>query len=522
MPGQPTWTTTTYATTTTRVNVGAMGGLIYTPQWATQRREQMNCYFIANVSDTRKRRLGDSGIPYYEHVLQAEHRVNGTTDLSGILIQDPHLNEALAAMGAKLIETKETTMVGIFHIEIRNVEADLEEVPVVQAAVAAPSTIRVEFDRSAFPFNGKKPELFEAVIKRVLEGTIKGEVRVFCPHKYATQPRPGGDFNIYLWSSPSGAPAVPPPATMFGIPVSCRDYVFRASRTGETISDPAGYHVAELLEDKHLYIHHDVVEYGDENELKIFEMILEGAKEVLGSDPQARAERRKKIERELTESYREIYIKNSVERFTVRKKQAETQVGVLENRSKELQVELINTIRNLEDQRKILEAETPNLEIQKKALSAEFDRLIAIDKIRRVTVDKNCLSIYTQTLYCDDPRTKKTHEIGEFRIDVSFNPARGAGEIITWTNLTRKVHAADRDMFAPHVQSNGRACLGNLAEMIPPLVAQYQFAALAMIGIQFIESVNVNDGWGAHINKWPIVEKTKAEEGNNVEVVEQA
>ena len=59
-------------------------------------------------------------------------------------------------------------------------------------------------------------------------------------------------------------------------------------------------------------------------------------------------------------------------------------------------------------------------------------------------------------------------------------------------------------MHAPHVFHNGRPCLGNMTEVIPELVANYEFAALAMVAIQFIESVNVNDSAGMHINKWPV------------------
>ena len=489
----------------------------------------MNSYFIANVSDAKRRLLGDAGIPYYEHVLLGEHRVSGGEDLAGILIQDPNLELSMRTIGMDVVKTTETTMVGIYHLEVRDTAAPA--VVAVAGATAVPAEVAVEvkdtsltvhFDALNYPFNGKKPASYEAVVKEVFSGFLKGEIKIFCPHKYAAPPRLGGVFNIYLWSSPSGAPAAPPPEKMFGIPVSCRDYVFRPSRTGEPIADEAGYVVAELLDDINLYIHHDVVEYGDDNELAIFKRTLEEAKKIIASDPSARLERRKQIERELTETYRDAYIKNSMERYQVRKKQAEDQVKVLDNRLKELQADLVTTIRSLQDNRDILAAENPKAEDQKKVLSLEFDKLVAIDKIRRVVVDKNNLSVYTTNLYCEDPRSKKLHDIGEFRIDISFIPNRGRDAIL-WTNLTRKIHAADRDMYAPHVQGNGVACLGNLAEMIPPLLAQYQFSALAMIAIQFIESVNVNDGWGAHINKWPIVDKAAVtKEGQNVEVVEQA
>jgi len=39
---------------------------------------------------------------------------------------------------------------------------------------------------------------------------------------------------------------------------------------------------------------------------------------------------------------------------------------------------------------------------------------------------------------------------------------------------------------------------------MPQLIADYEFAALAMIAIQFIENVDVDDSAGSFIRNWPV------------------
>ena len=66
-------------------------------------------------------------------------------------------------------------------------------------------------------------------------------------------------------------------------------------------------------------------------------------------------------------------------------------------------------------------------------------------------------------------------------------------------------------MHAPHVFKEGKACLGNAEQVLPDLIAKYQFSIIAMYAIQFIESVNVEDSAGSRITQWPVVEKPKDE-----------
>ncbi|MCK5085666.1 hypothetical protein KAK05_03070, partial [Candidatus Parcubacteria bacterium] len=143
-----------------------------------------------------------------------------------------------------------------------------------------------------------------------------------------------------------------------------------------------------------------------------------------------------------------------------------------------------------------------NNELEKYAL--EFDKLMGSRGVTNIEVDDKKIKVFTDTLYCTDPRTDILHEIGEFRIEISFN---GKEDCVRWFNLTRNIDGNKSNMQAPHVFKNGKACLGNAAEIFPELIANFEFAAVALVAIQFIESVNTDDSAGKHIDSWPIAKK---------------
>ena len=135
---------------------------------------------------------------------------------------------------------------------------------------------------------------------------------------------------------------------------------------------------------------------------------------------------------------------------------------------------------------------------------AEYDELLSIEKVKDVTVSKGQILVETNVLYCVDPRNGRTHEIGQFQIQIPTEGGR-----LHWFNRTRIVSISSssgvRQMHAPHVGSDGLACEGTTKEEWPLFIRQRQFAYVIMKAIQFIESVNETDVWGKTINHWPVV-----------------
>jgi len=135
-------------------------------------------------------------------------------------------------------------------------------------------------------------------------------------------------------------------------------------------------------------------------------------------------------------------------------------------------------------------------------LGLEYDRLLAVEHVQRVEVRSRGIHVFTDTLYCTDPRDNVVHEIGKFRIELSLD---GYDSCVRWFNLERQVNGFQ----APHVKSTGNACLGNMKDLLPQLIGKREFAVATTMAIAFVESVNVNDGWGKHIDLWPVAEGKK-------------
>ncbi len=167
-----------------------------------------------------------------------------------------------------------------------------------------------------------------------------------------------------------------------------------------------------------------------------------------------------------------------------------------------LQVELVKKIRETRGAERKLEQMESSREAQTEGYAQEFNKLLQVPKVRRVEAKEGKVIVYTDVLFCTDPRTGICHEIGAFRIELVADMG-----IPYWFNLTRSVDGYNNRMQAPHIYSNGQACLGNAAEIFPELIGNYEFAAAAMVAIQFVESVNTDDTAGKHIDKWPVAKE---------------
>jgi hypothetical protein len=140
--------------------------------------------------------------------------------------------------------------------------------------------------------------------------------------------------------------------------------------------------------------------------------------------------------------------------------------------------------------------DTPDLE-----LGAEFDQMLTVRKVLDVKVTDTSMTATTDLIYCVDPRTRKTHEIGAFEITFPFDSTKD----IRWKNLTRLVNSDEENFNATHVNAKGHACLGTVKDVFPKLLANREYSTALQLAIAFLESVDTADRWGTHIHKWPVV-----------------
>ncbi len=135
----------------------------------------------------------------------------------------------------------------------------------------------------------------------------------------------------------------------------------------------------------------------------------------------------------------------------------------------------------------------------KQRFADEYDRLVAVDKVRAVRVTNGALLVYTDTLSAANPKDGRRHELGNFLIIIRTD---GVDDGVRWFNSTRRVRTVQPGMNAPRVYPDGTACVDEIKETLLELIAQFEFATVAELAIQFVETVG-EDELSKFIDKWP-------------------
>lgn len=361
----------------------------------------------------------------------------------------------------------------------------------------------------------RAPEPIKTAIREILLPFIKTSVTVLNPHMQHKAPVDSASgFLIYLWSSPSGAPVEYTPPTMWDIPVDCRDYSFSFSEVGIPILTSEGNCVAELIGERHLYIHHDLFDAGSSNEIKIFRKLLEQVCIELAApvdDRQLRREAMAKREEAANIQHLAVGCRTLVDRSIEHYKAA---IKNSQERRDSFIKEATAEARKVSNAHCALSGIEESKNDMVKKVEGEYKKILGIDRVTKVRATTTCLKVYVNTMYCTDPRTSIVHEIGKFRIEVYLEGGRGG---IKFFNIDKTTEGYRSRMQAPHVFENGSPCLGNLEEVIPELICGMELAALVMVGMRFLESVNVDDAAGKHIDKWPKAKVQPAKESAGTE-----
>jgi hypothetical protein len=451
------------------------------PNEATKakRRKKMKNYFFPGIDPEKKGKLQEAAIAY------CDMEVDG---LSGIVVDEDTLSDALAVFEAVVTAERITSFEGIVRLELAWPQV---------AATGAP-----RFGVTVTDWNGNNQGGFMKIAEQVLVPAVQTDVILSVPHGKTVAPVNDGKFHIWIWSAPAGQKSNKPPKKIWGIAVDCRDDGFLPSGQGVPIMDAeSDWAVAELV-GGNLYVHHDLCHEGTDRELAIFRRLCEEVAAEITLSSEEKAKHSKRLAKERKKKSRDNYVKECSARIEKTVAGTKEKITTGELKIRELQESLTKTIREVNGAQRKLEQMTLCHGDELKKYGEEYDKLISLTKISRVEVVSGVIKVFTDTLYCIDPRTNKPHDIGAFRIEIYTN---GANNGVRWFNLTRQVVAYDsKKMHAPHVFPEGKACLGNTEEIFPELIANYEFAAVAMVAIQFIETVNVEDAAGKYINCWPL------------------
>jgi hypothetical protein len=133
-------------------------------------------------------------------------------------------------------------------------------------------------------------------------------------------------------------------------------------------------------------------------------------------------------------------------------------------------------------------------------LSREFKSLLKTAKVSAAVVRAGTVSVWTDVLSCQCPKTRVTHEIGKFRIDIHLD---GRADGVRWYNLSRQLDAVNQAQQAPRVLNSGRGCISELREAFPDLLAELKLSVLVQLAIEFIEQMDSDEPTSSFLKIWP-------------------
>lgn len=362
-------------------------------------------------------------------------------------------------------------------------------------------------------WNGYGMEEFRTIAEEILLPLVKKDVVISVPHQYSHASRRGGNFYIWIWSTldNNDSRTQDIPRKIWGIEVDCRDAGFKPSGKGVPILDDNNYAVAELVNGNNLYIHHDICNNGTQSESDIFRRLLkETVKQIVLSLPKGEfALRKKNFKAEQLKASRKLYVEVCTGRHDRVLKDTAAAIKNTEQEVTKIQKSLVSNTRLLDENRRKLK-QLKAMRPDKKLYSKEFDKILAMPDVKEVIISGQKISVFTKRIYIAHGRTLR--DIGNFRIDIFSDNG-----YIKFYNLTRRSKNEDGGEYEnchhPHVNCDGDPCLGNIEEAVPALIAEYQFAVVTILAIQYLQSYFEEDCY-SKVENWPL----KKERGRKKDV----
>ncbi len=344
-------------------------------------------------------------------------------------------------------------------------------------------------------FNAEK---FVPIVRRMLAPFLAQDIIIYAHDTGERRPVvEDGNFHIHLWSSSVGrADAVYRLDSVFGLPLSRSWSWFRPSEFSHVLKDPASQTpVAEVVEDN-LFIFFPIADERAVEWEGIFMQILQAA---IDSGAISLV-RDGDLERVARAKIKERFVKFCARRTRKNLKVTTESVNEKRTRITDLRSRLLNELLHLNEARK--KARSPVTKLDPQKVGNDFDVILRTNKVKKVVVrEERTLEVYTDTILCLDPRSGKMHELGKFKITVDPDHYD-----VRFINLTRRVDARKRGQHAPHVFDEGMPCLGSAAETFAALFENFEYAAIVMYAVQFLETVNTDDDGGQYINLWPLAQ----------------
>lgn len=138
-------------------------------------------------------------------------------------------------------------------------------------------------------------------------------------------------------------------------------------------------------------------------------------------------------------------------------------------------------------------------------LLKDLDLILEHPKVIDLQIKGDKFHVFTDDIYAHHDRTGERYYIGKFRLEI-----RPSNTEVKFINLNNKRPGfwSGGECHAPHVNTNGGACLGSVASTIAELCSSMELYALTIVCVDFLENVNTSDPAGATIMNWDKVDES--------------
>ena len=328
------------------------------------------------------------------------------------------------------------------------------------------------------------------------------------PHGHNAPSATGeGCLLIHCWSIPSGCPRRRYTLNKaFGVPLTeGQSDALKPTSLGVHIVDDDGNTVAEVVGST-IYILFDMVH--NDNGLDVILSGILNKYAALRDDPEIIEKHMEEIRQRELSRVRRDYVRECDNRKMAQIRRCQLTLRSCDTTIAQAQQTMTESLRSREETLKLL-AHYEAQESSTEEYEREYDKLIALPGVERVAVGDGRITVSTDPItitYTHDGETKD-YDLGKFEILIPTNGNADGGRNGLQCLSSRQ---NDRNgLHHPHVQGNGVCCLGNLAEGVARLIAEYQFSVVAEVMIQFLNSFNPDDAYDS-ITKWPVKEGSES------------
>ncbi|MBI3572017.1 hypothetical protein HY091_00565 [Candidatus Kaiserbacteria bacterium] len=341
------------------------------------------------------------------------------------------------------------------------------------------------------------------MITRALSPVLRRKIILDVPHQRSREYADRGAFQIYIWSTPhSGAPHNHrPPETIWGYHVDCRDGGYQPSEEGASsimIRD-GSWAVAELLPNA-LYVHHDLVNEGTGNELKILLRLLSEIAKLMG-DPAKYQVFLARAREAHAKRQREIFCTLIEKSIPERSRRHDELVSAARGKVAQVRGKLVAAERKLFGlQQSVLDPKEVVRRFEEEILKLQKSKVTLVEEVffKDHGGEIPRLHALTKEITSVNPSTGNTHLLGRYEIILDLEEAE-----VQFLNKDRR----PAGFHGPHLNEDGWPCLGNIEDDMAGYIGHFEIEAALALAIAFLQSPNPDDAWGRNLLRFPVVEE---------------